>query len=104
MLNPDLNTKALDIEWFFSPRELCRLIDGVAELSVFRINTGGVDASSWRQVAFKGGSEPGVLNLTYHLTGLDGTRYCVAATWNSPAVDTEALLEAMQQNTFWASE
>lgn len=97
LLNPDLNTKALDIEWFFSTRELCGLIDGVAELSAFRINPGGIDTSSWRQVAFKGGSEPGVLNLTYHLTAWDGRRYCVAATWNDPAVDVETLLEAMQQ-------
>ena len=33
-------------------------------------------------VAYKGGSEIGVLNLTTQVTGKDGSTYCVAFTWN----------------------
>ena len=35
------------------------------------------------KVSFKGGSEPGVLNLTTWLVSKDGQTYCVSATWNN---------------------
>jgi hypothetical protein len=35
-------------------------------------------------VAYKGGSEPGVLNLTTWLLARDGRPFCVSATWNNP--------------------
>ena len=38
----------------------------------------------WQTIAFKGGSEPGVLNLTTHLKDAAGRTYCVVATWNNP--------------------
>jgi hypothetical protein len=46
------------------------------------INPGVARAKDWQRLAFKGGSEPGVLNLTTSLLGKTGKRYCVAATWN----------------------
>ncbi|HKT80539.1 MAG TPA: serine hydrolase [Vicinamibacterales bacterium] len=73
---------ALDVEWFFTTDELCGLIEKVAGLPAFRINPGLVDPSAWGEVAFKGGSEPGVLNLTTALKSKSGRQYCVAATWN----------------------
>jgi hypothetical protein len=39
--------------------------------------------SQWQQVSFKGGSEPGVLNLTTSLKAKNGKTYCVSATWNN---------------------
>ncbi|PZD75175.1 hypothetical protein C1752_00417 [Acaryochloris thomasi RCC1774] len=73
---------AKDIEWFFSTRELCGYMEQVADLPLMQINTGIIDSASWQQVAFKGGSEPGVLNLTAALTSDSGHQYCVSATWN----------------------
>jgi beta-lactamase class A len=74
--------KALDAEWFFTDRELCNLIAKVADLPLMSINPGVATAKDWQRVAYKGGSEPGVLNLTTWLLAKNGKRYCIAATWN----------------------
>jgi beta-lactamase class A len=76
---------ATDIEWYFTPAELCTLIDGVRDLGAMQINPGVAEKKDWQQVAYKGGSEPGVLNLTTALTGKNGHHYCVTATWNNDA-------------------
>jgi beta-lactamase class A len=74
---------ATDIEWFFTPVELCTLIDGVRDLGAMQINPGVAIRRDWQQIAYKGGSEPGVLNLTTALTARSGRHYCVSATWNN---------------------
>jgi hypothetical protein len=48
-----------------------------------QINPGVAAKKDWQQIAYKGGSEPGVLNFTTALTAKNGRHYCVAATWNS---------------------
>lgn len=79
---------APDIEWFFATRELCALMKGVAELPLMGINPGVANRAQWKRIAFKGGSEPGVLNLTTMVTAANGASYCVSATWNdSKALD-----------------
>ncbi len=80
---------ALDVEWFFTADELCSLIGKVANSPAMRINPGLAKPEQWRQIAFKGGSEGGVLNLTTALTGKNGKHSCVAATWNNDAVLNE---------------
>ena len=80
---------APDVEWFFSARELCALMGEVQDLPLMRINPGVADPAEWAQVAFKGGSEPGVLALVTGLVDAEGGRYCVAAVWN----DEQALDE-----------
>ncbi|NEQ52648.1 MAG: serine hydrolase [Leptolyngbya sp. SIO3F4] len=75
---------ALDVEWFLSGRELCDAIATVADLPPMQVNPGLADPANWQQVAFKGGSEPGVENLTTDLRDTDGHHYCIAATWNNP--------------------
>jgi beta-lactamase class A len=73
-----------DVEWFFTPKELCGLMKQVADLPLMSVNPGGADPSQWQRVSYKGGSEPGVLNLTTWLEAADGKTYCVSATWNNP--------------------
>ena len=73
---------APDVEWFFSARELCALMNRVASLPLMSINPGVADPSRWVRVAYKGGSETGVLNLTTQLVSKSGKTYCVSATWN----------------------
>lgn len=38
----------------------------------------------WVDAAFKGGSEPGVLNAIWLLTHVDGRRYVISASANDP--------------------
>lgn len=81
---------ALDVEWFFTTQELAALIAHVHELPFMSINPGLASTADWRHVAFKGGSEAGVLNLTTFVTDDAGANYIVSATWN----DAEALDES----------
>ncbi|MEO1295124.1 MAG: serine hydrolase [Cyanobacteria bacterium J06636_16] len=87
------NPIALDVEWSFSAHELCDLIAQVQDLPLMSVNPGVARLQDWQTVNFKGGSEPGVLNLTTQLEAADGRTYCVAATWNDPdqPVDEETL-------------
>lgn len=77
------NPNALDVEWFYSAEELCGLMEEVADLPLMSINPGVANPNDWQRVAYKGGSEPGVLNLTTWLKGKNGKQYCVVATWNN---------------------
>ncbi len=75
---------ALDVEWYFSARELCGLMVQVKDLPLMGINPGLAQPQDWSRIAFKGGSEPGVFNLTTWLESNAGKSYCVVATWNHP--------------------
>jgi beta-lactamase class A len=72
-----------DIEWHFTNRELCALIAQVADLPIMGIIAHGIDKREWARVAFKGGSEPGVISGTWSLTSKSGRTYCVSASWNN---------------------
>jgi hypothetical protein len=60
-----------------------------------RVNPGVAAPTEWAHIAYKGGSEPGVLNLTTQVTAHNGTTYCVAATWNDNALLDEGHFEAL---------
>lgn len=93
------------IEWFSSADDLCNamlklhgmeLKPGMDELKrVLRIN-GGIpfDKKVWPNVAYKGGSEPGVINLTWLLERADGAMFVVSMGWNDPkaSVDTNTMV------------
>ena len=82
--------RATDVEWFLSARELCALIDAVAALDLTTINPGVVVPEEGERVAYKGGSEPGVLNLTTWIRLADGREGCVCLTReDEKAVDLE---------------
>lgn len=84
--------RATDVEWFLTARELCRLAAELQGLDLMTINPGVVSKSHFERVAFKGGSEPGVLNLTTWVRTLDGREACVCATRNADEeVDTSEL-------------
>lgn len=86
--------RAFDLEWYFTGRELCSLINRVSDLPLMAINPGPAIPSDWGRVAYKGGSEPGVMNLTSHLKRRNGGTVCVAATWNSDqAIDERRQVE-----------
>jgi hypothetical protein len=89
------------IEWFASAQDLCRAYVWLAGLArkpglepiadVLEINDGGLglDPARWTSVWFKGGSEPGVLTMTYQATRRQGDRYFVAVL----AADRDAPIE-----------
>lgn len=86
---------APDIEWFFTVKELCSLLEDVASLPLTSINPGVADPTRWAHVSYKGGSEPGVLNLTTVATSKAGKTYCVSATWNDTKPLDESQFELM---------
>ena len=79
----DKSPVAIDVEWFFSAEELCGIMTEVGDLPLMSINPGFINPEDWQKVSFKGGSEPGVLNLTSLLKGKNGKNYCVVGTWNN---------------------
>lgn len=84
---------ALEVEWFFTARELCKLMAEVQALPLMSVSPGVTDPGKWARVAFKGGSELGVLNLTTWLTAQGGASYCVSATQNQDApIDENAFV------------
>lgn len=68
--------------WFYSSRELCATARTVADLPAMRINPGLATPAAWKSIAFKGGGDQGVLNLTTVVEDTSGRRLCVTATWN----------------------
>lgn len=85
--------KALNIEWFASPADLAKLLghmrktaDGEA-FRIMAINPSATPAikANWHYIGFKGGSEPGVLNLTWLLQDTDGSAHVLTLGWNNPA-------------------
>jgi beta-lactamase class A len=98
--------KALDIEWFASPADLARLFAhmrrtaGPEALAIMAINSSATEAilANWRYIGFKGGSEPGVLNLTWLLTDKEGRDWVLTLGWNNEAaVVDEGKLQAIAQ-------
>jgi beta-lactamase class A len=102
--SPPLHQQGL--EWYVPAERLCALMDDVGGLDVMQINPGVTDRKDWQSVAFKGGSETGVLNLTTAVVSKGGDRYCVSATWNEDAPINQAatmgayagLMKALAQN------
>lgn len=94
------------IGWFASSWDLARVMvdlhrlcqkEGMEPLQrTLRLNPGlAFDPRSWRSLAYKGGSEPGVLNMTWLLERHDGRLFVLTVTWNDPSrpVDTRRLTE-----------
>ncbi len=78
----------IDVEWTFSARRLCELMSRTKVLDVTRINPGLASKKDWDLVAYKGGSEPGVLEYTSWVEKGDA-RHCVVTTWNDPSKDVD---------------
>ncbi|AFD25191.1 serine hydrolase [Deinococcus gobiensis] len=75
---------ALDVEWYVNTDRLCRLMADVAGLDATQLEPGVATPGDFARVSYKGGSEPGVLNLTTQITTKAGRTFCVSATWNRP--------------------
>ncbi|MEZ0228688.1 MAG: serine hydrolase, partial [Planctomycetota bacterium] len=82
-----------ELEWFASANDLVRTLDWLRAATArdetargaLSINNGGVDANGWRWIGFKGGSEPGVLELAWLLERSDGAWFTVCIGANDPS-------------------
>ena len=78
------------VEWFASMEDERRLLrvltdpDWDAARAIMAVNPSLSPAqlADWSYVGYKGGSEPGVLNLTWLLRDEGGTWYMLALSWN----------------------
>lgn len=84
------------VEFYSSLQTLCALIAKVSKLDIMSINPGFIKPEDGQRVAYKGGSEVGVLNLTTEFTDKDGVRSCIAMTLNA----REALDETKAQSLY----
>lgn len=84
-----------EVEWFASAADLCRAMDWFRKRPAVHRNGGGrailainrgleFDDAKWLYVGYKGGSEPGVLNMTWLLEREDGAWFALSAGWNDP--------------------
>jgi beta-lactamase class A len=82
------------VEWFASTAEIVRALDwfrmasstkeGAAALEILEINPGlMLDRTKWKRVCYKGGSETGVINMSYLLQNTEGKWFALSATWTN---------------------
>ena len=85
------------VEWFASASDMARTMDWLRRegddtaRAILAINT-GVGAQLRGELAYvgyKGGSEPGVLNLTWLVRNRAGVWHVVTGSWNNPAAPVE---------------
>ncbi len=97
---------AIDVEWFASADDLANLFRFMRETAdprafeIMAINTSTTPTAraNWKYVGYKGGSEPGVLNLTYLLKRELGAHYALVLSWNNPDANLdETALELIAQ-------
>jgi beta-lactamase class A len=95
------------IEWFASARDLVRLLNhlrlkgGATVHGIMAINPGLTRdaAQRWDYVGYKGGSESGVISMSYLLKAEAGNWFAVTGSWNNPAapVDNAKFAALMQR-------
>ena len=85
------------VEWFASPADIARLLamldrdaDPVTR-NILKVNSGipPVNAGRWTYLGYKGGSEPGIMAMSFLARNRQGERYIVSAVVNDPATDTD---------------
>jgi Beta-lactamase enzyme family len=85
------------IEWFASPADIAllmehlRRIDSKAALDIMAVNKGVAPASAtkWQYLGYKGGSEPGVISMSFLAQSKAGDWYAISGSWNNPAAEVD---------------
>ena len=96
-----------ELEWFASAADLARTMDWLRRngdeqtLGILAISPGGPPSlrQDFAYVGFKGGSEPGVISLTWLVRSRAGAWHAVTGSWNNPEapVDEAQFLGLMQR-------
>lgn len=82
---------ALDVEWFASASDLASLFrfmrktgdEGAFGIMAINPSIPKQTLSRWTYAGYKGGSEPGVLNLTWLLTDAEGRDHALVLSWTN---------------------
>ena len=56
------------------------------------------DAGRWRYLGYKGGSEPGVIAMSFLAQRQDGDWYALSASWNNPAARVDEVLNQLRHS------
>jgi beta-lactamase class A len=93
------------LEWFASPSDIANVMNHIRNsrndrmLQILSVNPGipAADVARWNYVGYKGGSETGVISMSYLLQSKSGVWYVVSGSWNNPAkeVDQKAFAALM---------
>ena len=85
------------IEWFASPADIAllmnhlRRIDSKTALDIMAVNKGVAPASAakWMYLGYKGGSEPGVIAMSFLAQSKAGQWYAISGAWNNTAKEVD---------------
>lgn len=80
-----------DIEWFASSTDIARTFDKLRQSrdpivkNILSINSGigPNDTRKWNYLGYKGGSEPGVISMSFVVQSRQGSWYSVTGSWNN---------------------
>lgn len=76
---------ALEVDWFYTPNEICALMERVGGYEVMSIERSGMlDENFWWHRSFISGTEPGVTNVTVRMIAPNKEdTFCISVTQNS---------------------
>lgn len=85
------------IEWFASPGDLMLLLNHLRDtknddmLAIMGVNPGlsPTARGKWRYIGYKGGSEPGVMSMSFLLQSQKGKWYAVTGSWNDSNAEVD---------------
>ncbi len=85
------------IEWFASPKDIgalmgnIRRINNKTTLEIMGVNAGIAPATvaKWKYLGYKGGSEPGVMSMSFLGVTPKGEWRVVSGSWNNPAKEID---------------
>jgi beta-lactamase class A len=85
------------VEWFASPIDTARLLNSLRRSNsqtardIMAVNTGvgAAAAGKWRYLGYKGGSEPGVISMSFLTQSKAGEWYAISGSWNDTAKDVD---------------
>ena len=88
---------AIDIEWFGSAEDLNKLFafmgsyadDTTYDIMAINPSVPRSVRQKWAYIGYKGGSEPGVLNLTWLLIDKQEVAHILVLSWNNPEANVE---------------
>lgn len=85
------------VEWFASPADTALLLNNLRRSNsqttrdIMAVNSGigPAAAGKWRYLGYKGGSEPGVISMSFLTQSKAGDWYAISGSWNNPAKDVD---------------
>ena len=85
------------VEWSASPQDTALLLNSLRRTNsqtardIMAVNSGvgPTAASKWRYLGYKGGSEPGVISMSFLTQSKAGDWYAISGSWNNPAKEVD---------------